>query len=73
MKTDFLHFYHRLEKDQRFEVIEFRLQFQKKIYKYIEFQCPVMAADLKELQERYLQRANPQTNSSANKQKNKNI
>lgn len=59
MKTDFLHFYHSLEKDQRFEVIEFRLQYKKKLHKYIEFQCPVMAADLEELQERYLQRANP--------------
>ncbi len=54
MKTDFLHFYYRLEKDQRFEVIEFRLQYKKKLHKYIEFQCPVIAADLERMKENYL-------------------
>lgn len=54
MKTDFLHFYYRLEKDQRFEVIEFRLQYQKKMYKFIEFKCPMMAKDLNQMKENYL-------------------
>jgi len=54
MKTEFLDFYHRLEKDQRFEVIEFRLQYQKKLYKFIELKCPIMAKDLDQMKENYL-------------------
>ena len=54
MKTEFLDFYHRLEKDQRFEVIEFRNRYQKKMYNFIEFKCPMVAEDLNQMKENYL-------------------
>jgi len=54
MKTEFLDFYHRLEKDQRFEVIEFRSRYQKKMYKFIELKCPMVAKDLNQMKENYL-------------------
>ena len=53
MKTDFLNFIQELEKYQNDDTIEFRLRFQKKFLKYIEYRCPIMAIDLQKLIKSY--------------------
>lgn len=56
MEREFKAFYNELEQEQCFDTIEFRLYYQKKINKFIEFQCPEMAKDLKQMKENYLKR-----------------
>ncbi|WLD24693.1 hypothetical protein NU10_04720 [Flavobacterium dauae] len=55
MKTEFLDFYQQLEKDQRFEVIEFRLRFQKIMNKYNIDQCCSIEEDLTKMKKNYLE------------------
>lgn len=56
LEKQFKAFYNELEQEQCFDTIEFRLYYQKKINKFIEFQCPEMAKDLKQMKENYLKR-----------------
>ena len=53
MKEEALKFLEQLKNDKSSDVIEFRLLYYKKTYKYIEFQCPKMAQELKDLQKNY--------------------
>ena len=53
MKEEALKFLEQLKKDKSHDVIEFRLLYYKKTYKYIEFQCPIIAQELKDLKENY--------------------
>ncbi|SEH57525.1 hypothetical protein SAMN02927937_00299 [Paenimyroides aquimaris] len=55
MKTEFLNFYQQLEKDQRFEVIEFRLRFQKSMNKYSISGCCSIEEDLTKMKKNYLE------------------
>jgi len=55
MKTEFLDFYQQLEKDQRFEVIEFRLRFQKAMNKYSISGCCFIEEDLTKMKKNYLE------------------
>lgn len=53
MNNEFLLFLLELKKDQKHEVMEFRLHFHKKYLKYRENNCTNIEADLKELIKNY--------------------
>lgn len=53
MNTEFLNFLLELKKNQKYEVMEFRLHFHKKYLKYRENNCTYIETDLKELMKNY--------------------
>jgi len=54
MERQFKAFYQELEQDKCYEVMEFRLRFQKKLYAYLATSCPLVAEDLKTMKNQYM-------------------
>ena len=53
MEVQFKAFYQELERQKCFDVIEFRLRFQKKLHAYLTTFCPLVAEDLKTMKNQY--------------------
>ena len=54
MEKQFKTFYHLLEREKCFDTIEFRLRFQKKLYKYVEAPSFILEEELLIIMKNYM-------------------